>query len=122
MTEKISLKREYSLVWIIWGLLVVAAEVFGAESRVVWGSLIMLFLVIEGIALHRKKPGDTLTEHVLVFKAGGWARIPLILGGVGWAAFKYYTITSTSGLAALVLACGFGFWLLVHFLGDAKHG
>ena len=116
------MKREYTIAWIVWGALVLGAEVLQVTNPLVWLGLLLLFFVIEGIGLYRKKPGDTLTEHLLTFRRGGWTRTFLVLGFVGWSAFKFYSLISASGIAAMFLAGGFGLWFLLHILLEAKHG
>lgn len=116
------MKMEYTIAWVVWGALILGAEVARVTNPLVWAALLALFLVIEGIGLYRKKPGDTLTEHLLTFRRGGWTRTFLVLGFVGWAGFKFYSLVQHSGIAGICLASGFGLWFLFHILLEAKHG
>lgn len=120
--NKIVLKREYSLAWAIWGLMVILCSIAGVKSLMVWSALTGIFFLIEGIALHRKKKGDTLTEHIVVFKRGGWTRLPLILGGAIWCSFKVYELTAFNTIAGAILASGFGIWFILHILFEGKKG
>jgi hypothetical protein len=71
----VTLRRRFSLAWLVW---------------------LASFAVLEGIALWRPEPGDTLSEHVFAFLDGGPARY--------------------------VLLGGFLSWLVLHFMGKGKIG
>ncbi|AFV51323.1 hypothetical protein FDG66_gp03 [Streptomyces phage phiCAM] len=64
-----------------------------------WVAWIAAFAVIEGVALYRKQPGDTLSEHI-------WAWFHTAKG-------QQKTKTTQARRAVLVM---FLAWLVVHFL------
>lgn len=66
------------------------------KYTVAWAGLTALFLGIEGAALLNPGSGDTLSEHVWDFLAGGWSRYLLVGGLLSW--------------------------LVVHFLGRGRAG
>ncbi|WP_128637455.1 hypothetical protein [Streptomyces sp. C] len=64
-----------------------------------WVAWIASFVVIEGVALARRQPGDTLSEHVWKWFHTAKDTVP----------------DGTTRLRRAVLACGMA-WLSIHFL------
>ena len=67
-----------------------------------WLLWILYFVILEGVALFRSKPGDTLSEHVWVWF--GTQRHDLDRPVTGWTRLRR------------VLLGGFMLWLSIHFL------
>lgn len=125
------MKREYTIAWAAFALFIFCTEFLvgaGAQDGMRLLGLVM-FLVIEGLAIGRRKTGDTLSEHVWAFYKGKKARIPLL---VSWALYFAVAVTNIAvdpdlmvrGVPAtiLVIALGLLGWLLPHFLLRGKEG
>ena len=121
MVERTKMKPEYVMAWGAWVTAMVLAEIANVENPWFWAAMVLFFGVVEGIAVKRVKKGDTFSETIWEFQHGGWARIPLVVGFVGWLCFKLFTVAG-GGIAAACLAGGLGIWLLIHFLFGGKHG
>jgi hypothetical protein len=67
-----------------------------------WFVWILYFAVLEGVALFRSKPGDTLSEHVWVWF--GTQKADLSRPVTGWTRIRR------------VILGGFMLWLSIHFL------
>lgn len=65
-------------------------------ADVVWGSLLVVGAVVEGLALWNTRPGDTLSE-----RTRSWFRVNTRAGRVMF----------------VVVWVGFAAWFLVHILG-----
>jgi len=133
--RELKLKSEYTLAWLAWGFLILAGEfvVSAANRTPVLLVAVGAFVVLEGLAIRRKKAGDTLSEHVWKFYLGGWARIPLVLGIVALLGSRLYelgldvTLTLSTPLGVVdvgrfSLIGGLVGWLVPHFLGRGRWG
>ncbi len=70
-----------------------------------WYGFIAYFVLLEGAALYRSRPGDTLSEHVWMWagttrglgptgrQPSGWTRLRrfLLLAGVAWVSVHFLT-------------------------------
>ena len=54
-----------------------------------WALWLFAFVILEGLALVRRTPGDTLSEHVWSFLDGGFARFILLGGFLAWLAIHF---------------------------------
>ncbi|XVU22557.1 hypothetical protein ACQPZJ_35555 [Actinoplanes sp. CA-054009] len=68
---------------------------------IIWLIWLGIFVVVEGVALFNKKPGDTLSEHVWKAFATQW---DIGRERTGWQQAKRFVL-----LAFMV-------WLTIHFL------
>lgn len=118
------MRPQYTAFWFVWVLAALVAEVTLTIQRTdVALGLLAAFLVVEGLAVRDHRKGDTLSEHVWVFRRGGWARMLLVGGMVVWLGVRFYQIGNEPvflprvgvdpGRAAL--SVGLVGWLMVHF-------
>lgn len=132
--ESRALARAYTVAWILWVILLAGLEFLAPASWRVWAmpALLVVFGLLEGLAIARPKEGDTLSEHVWAFYHGKPVRAFLILGVVGFFGIRLLEFgTSTpltlSDLAELelgrvLLVGGIVGWLIPHFLFEGKWG
>ncbi len=124
-------RGRWAAVWIIFFLTVLAGEVFGSAY---WAGAMVWFAIFEGMAVRRKKTGDTLSEQFwsFLFESDDrnrihWARVPLVLGVTA-----YLCLALVSGVFGLrealevwragTLGGGLLAWLLLHFFLGGRKG
>ena len=122
--------KSYQLGWIAFWLGNFGLEfVFGLDP--VWGQYnvwlfsFLFFVVLEMVAIFRKKEGDTLSEFVafvLLPHDRAWARWFLITGLSAWICWRYLFILPDPDVGRCLLAAGFFLWLVPHWCGRLKHG
>lgn len=118
------MKREFTIGWLIFGAAVVAAEFIVPPG---WrdGARILalgIFAVLEGWAIGRKKPGDTLTEHVGAFYGNRPARLPLVFAAaLYFPAVLVQVVRDPDAMAwgvpitAWIWVVGIALWIVPHF-------
>lgn len=125
------LKKVYTIGWLTLAVFIFLTEFLmpaGAQDALRFVGVVF-FGLLEGFAIQRPKPGDTLSEHVWAFYRGKKARLSLV---VSWALYFVVAIINIAvdpdlmvGRAPLtVLIIGFGLfgWLVPHFILKGKEG
>ncbi len=115
------LKREYTTAWIAVGLGALALEVLGATGWP-WLALLVAVAIGEDIAVMRGKGGDTLSEQLWAWRAGGWARDFTVAALSVWIAIRFYQLGPGGDVGRAVLSIGLGAWLIVHWVFRGRHG
>ena len=121
-----SLDKVFLYTWVGWGILLLLAEFLFPQYF--WVCLIY-FAIAEGVAVKRKKKGDTLSEHVWAFYGGNWGRLPFIVGFALWIMCRATNVDTDfahgdiiTWLGRMFLVLGIGSWLVIHFAWRGKHG
>lgn len=131
----------FTALWMMWVVLILVVEfdlraawsnVGLSLAREPWVWLLMLFVVVEGLAVGIKKKGDTLSEHVWAFIHGAPARNALVMGVTFFLLLRMYEIGQEAPLrlggladveiARAALVIGVGAWLASHFLKRGSEG
>lgn len=122
----------YTIGWLLLAAFVLAIEfVAPAANRDAMRIIaIIYFVILEGLAIRRVKPGDTLSEHVWEFyNRQQPARISLV---VSWVAYAFAAIMDIAvdpdlmvgrvPVTVAVLSIGLAGWLIPHFIFRGKYG
>lgn len=117
-----------------WGLFLVfvlgleLASGFYAVPNWAWAVAFAMFGLGEARGVYRRaRGGDTLSEFLWAFRAGGWSRAFLV-GGVGlYLATRFYMIgdvglTIPAWVPRAELASGLAGWLVVHLVNMGRNG
>lgn len=125
------LKRIYTIGWLTLAVLIFITEFIAPTG---WQdglriAGVIFFGILEGFAIQRPKPGDTLSEHVWAFYKGKRARLSLI---VSWALYFVVAIINIAvdpdlmlgrtPLTVLIIGVGLFGWLVPHLVLNGKEG
>ncbi len=112
--------------WISLFALILVADFFVAPWWV-WASLIVVFLTVEGVALRRRKHGDTFSELMWTIRYGGSDRRWIAYGVAVYLPVRFAIVGLTlpewaTAVPRMILAFGVMGWLLSHFNKFGKDG
>lgn len=122
--ESAGLKKRYTACWMGWCALLLVAEFSGWAW--LWVVCAVAFVAIEGVAIYHSDSGDTLSEQVWRFYGGKKARIPLLVGVLGWLCVRLYDfgkpVADEMDIGRLFLCGGIGVFLALHFFWYGRMG
>lgn len=140
MEQKFYIDKKFTVIWVVWGLLLFVAEFFwpclikwfpiidGSWQRSVpWLVSIIYFMFFEFKAIRREAKGDTLSEQIWRFLSGKPARIPLVVGFVALICIRLYEFGLNLGIEEFDLArwlfiIGLFGTLVLHFIFLGRKG
>ena len=116
-----ALSLRFSVGWGLIGLQAFVNELW-IHSPERWDAVFVQVVLLEGVALVRRKKGDTLSEHVWAFQSG-WARLLLVSGFTVWLCVRFAELgNGPPDVGRIALAVGLCGWLLPHFWWKGRNG
>lgn len=131
------MRPEFTVAWALWLAGAVLAEIVGV-GRPEWAAILGTLCVIEALAILRRGPGDTGSEHVWwwverhdpdpnpddeaplpVTTYPGRAAMGAALGL--WISYRAYSITP-GGVGPALLCSALAAWLVPHFATGGRTG
>lgn len=114
------MKPEFTVAWALWFTVAVLAEIVGA-ARGQWMALLGALCALELLAVLRRAPGDTGSEHVWWWTGDrpGRAAMAGLLGA--WVAYRIYSVTP-GGAGPALLCLALAAWLVPHWATRGKTG